>query len=62
MFLKTYFERVMTHQKLRSQCVLVLGIHFGVPKSFNHLKIIPIINHKIYYMENGGAFSQVRVM
>jgi uncharacterized membrane protein len=62
MFKKTYFERVMTYQKLRSQCALVLGIHFGVPNSFNHFNIIPIINHKIYYRENDGASSQVQVM
>jgi hypothetical protein len=62
MFLKTYFEKVMTYQKLRSQCVLVLGIHFAIPKSFNHFNIVPIINHKVYYRENGGASSEVRLM
>lgn len=62
MFKNTYFEKVMTYQKLRPQCVLVLGIHFGVPKSFNHFNIVPIINCKVYYRENGGASSQVQVM
>jgi uncharacterized membrane protein len=59
MFKKNYFEKIMTYQKLSLQCVLALGIHFGVPKSFNHFNIVPIVNHKVYYRENGGASSQV---
>jgi uncharacterized membrane protein len=62
MFKITYFEKVMTYQKLRSQCILLLGIHFGVPMTFNYFDIVPIINHRVYYRENGGTSSQVWVM
>ncbi len=55
-----FFEKVMWLQiRFKALCVLVLGIHFKIPKSFGHFNLTFVANYRPYCNGGNGDFSQV---
>jgi hypothetical protein len=42
------FKEIMWFQSFQTLHVLILGVHFRIPKSFDHFKATSINNHNVY--------------
>ncbi len=59
MLKKTCFEGIMKFQRFKTLYVPILRVHFEAPLKMIISNPNPQILQKKYYVEEGGAFSQI---